>query len=190
MEEGVAVVAEERQVESLLPFTLTGPPQETVPQSSRPTRETRSRRHTSPSTNDSAAAGGAWEGAGLLDSTRHSADSNPTEQELENNASDGVEDEDDAGKRRKTCINSTQSNGRLLDSNKDSLDGRQETTADSPRRQALRFEGDLYTPTWVRRDKAQKEGLCELCPPPGKWLLLKNSTFWYVSYTARSKTLL
>ena len=50
-----------------------------------------------------------------------------------------------------------------------------------PRRQSLRFEGDLYTPRWVRFEKTKKEGLCDLCPKPGKWLLLKNSTFWYVS---------
>ncbi|KAJ3135775.1 hypothetical protein HK101_004084 [Irineochytrium annulatum] len=48
-----------------------------------------------------------------------------------------------------------------------------------PRKQRLRFDGDLYTPTWVRYDGQRKEGFCDLCPAPGKWLQLKNSAFWY-----------
>ena len=57
----------------------------------------------------------------------------------------------------------------------------QPATAPFPelRQQSLRFAGDLYTPQWVRNEKTKKEGLCELCPPPGKWLQLKNSAFWY-----------
>jgi hypothetical protein len=47
------------------------------------------------------------------------------------------------------------------------------------RRQGLRFEGDLYTPKIVRSEKNKKEGFCDLCPAPGKWLQLKNSAFWY-----------
>ncbi|KAJ3202980.1 hypothetical protein HDU67_000159 [Dinochytrium kinnereticum] len=47
------------------------------------------------------------------------------------------------------------------------------------RPQKLRFDGDLYTPAWVRLGGHLKEGLCELCPKPGKWLQLKNSAFWY-----------
>ncbi|KAI8833339.1 hypothetical protein BC829DRAFT_407929 [Chytridium lagenaria] len=49
---------------------------------------------------------------------------------------------------------------------------------DRPRAQRLRFEGDLYTPGWVRHGGHLKEGLCELCPAPGRWLQLKNSAFW------------
>ena len=37
---------------------------------------------------------------------------------------------------------------------------------------------DLYTPRYTRFSGAQKEGYCDLCSP-GKWLKMKNSTFWY-----------
>ncbi|KAI7882670.1 hypothetical protein K492DRAFT_144848 [Lichtheimia hyalospora FSU 10163] len=47
-----------------------------------------------------------------------------------------------------------------------------------PRRQKLRFDGDQYTPQWVRYNGQSKEGLCDTCSP-GKWLQLKNSAFWY-----------
>ncbi|KAI8338486.1 hypothetical protein BC941DRAFT_423036 [Chlamydoabsidia padenii] len=47
-----------------------------------------------------------------------------------------------------------------------------------PRRQKLRYLGDLYTPQWVRYNGQSKEGLCDTCKP-GKWLQLKNSAFWY-----------
>ncbi|KAJ1850489.1 hypothetical protein LPJ73_003429 [Coemansia sp. RSA 2703] len=47
-----------------------------------------------------------------------------------------------------------------------------------PRRQKLRFAGDLYTPMWVRNNGQQKEGFCDTCAS-GKWLQLKNSAFWY-----------
>ncbi|KAI8987311.1 hypothetical protein BDF20DRAFT_849388 [Mycotypha africana] len=48
-----------------------------------------------------------------------------------------------------------------------------------PRRQKLRYEGDEYTPKWVRYTGQQKEGYCDTCQPVGKWLQLKNSAFWY-----------
>ncbi|ORX51953.1 hypothetical protein DM01DRAFT_1323840 [Hesseltinella vesiculosa] len=47
-----------------------------------------------------------------------------------------------------------------------------------PRRQKLRYNGDLYTPKWVRFNGQAKEGLCDTCKP-GKWLQLKNSAYWY-----------
>ncbi|GAB5590197.1 hypothetical protein Unana1_05097 [Umbelopsis nana] len=47
-----------------------------------------------------------------------------------------------------------------------------------PRQQKLRFNGDQYTPKWVRYNGQAKEGLCDTCSP-GKWLQLKNSAFWY-----------
>ena len=53
---------------------------------------------------------------------------------------------------------------------------------EQPREQRLKFPGDMYTPKWVRFQGAAKEGLCDLCDGPGKWLQLKNSAFWYVLY--------
>ncbi|KAI8331779.1 hypothetical protein BC941DRAFT_438454 [Chlamydoabsidia padenii] len=47
-----------------------------------------------------------------------------------------------------------------------------------PRRQKTRFDGDLYTPKWVRFNGQAKEGLCDTCQP-GRWLQLKNSAYWY-----------
>jgi hypothetical protein len=46
-----------------------------------------------------------------------------------------------------------------------------------PRRQKLRFHGDMYTPKWVRYNGQSKEGLCDTCQP-GRWLQLKNSAYW------------
>ncbi|KAF9152769.1 hypothetical protein BGX20_005063 [Mortierella sp. AD010] len=46
------------------------------------------------------------------------------------------------------------------------------------RKQKLRYEGDQYTPQWVRNTGQAKEGFCDTCSP-GKWLQLKNSAFWY-----------
>lgn len=46
-----------------------------------------------------------------------------------------------------------------------------------PRRQKLRYEGDHYTPKWVRYTGHLKEGYCDSCHP-GKWLQLKNSAYW------------
>lgn len=50
--------------------------------------------------------------------------------------------------------------------------------SDIPRAQELRFEGDLYTPKHVRRHGNKREGWCGICKP-GRWLVLKNSAFWY-----------
>ena len=47
-----------------------------------------------------------------------------------------------------------------------------------PYEQDLRFEGDLYTPRWVRGHGNKREGWCGICKP-GRWLVLKNSAFWY-----------
>jgi hypothetical protein len=47
-----------------------------------------------------------------------------------------------------------------------------------PCEQELRFEGDLYTPRWVRGHGNKREGWCGICKP-GRWLVLKNSAFWY-----------
>jgi hypothetical protein len=47
-----------------------------------------------------------------------------------------------------------------------------------PHEQELRFEGDLYTPRWVRGHGNKREGWCGVCKP-GRWLVLKNSAFWY-----------
>ncbi|KAK4975577.1 hypothetical protein LTR28_009295 [Elasticomyces elasticus] len=48
----------------------------------------------------------------------------------------------------------------------------------TPYEQPLSFEGDLYTPRWVRGRNKQREGWCGLCSP-GRWFVLKNSNFWY-----------
>ena len=47
-----------------------------------------------------------------------------------------------------------------------------------PREQEQRFENDLYTPKWVRGQGYKREGWCGICRP-GRWLVLKNSAFWY-----------
>jgi len=47
-----------------------------------------------------------------------------------------------------------------------------------PHEQELRFDGDLYTPKWVRGHGNKREGWCGICKP-GRWLVLKNSAFWY-----------
>lgn len=47
-----------------------------------------------------------------------------------------------------------------------------------PHEQELRFENDLYTPKWVRGHGNKREGWCGICKP-GRWLVLKNSAFWY-----------
>ncbi len=47
-----------------------------------------------------------------------------------------------------------------------------------PHEQDVRFVGDLYTPRWVRGHGNKREGWCGLCKP-GRWLVLKNSAFWY-----------
>lgn len=48
----------------------------------------------------------------------------------------------------------------------------------TPHEQELRFGGDLYTPRFVRGHGNKREGWCGLCKP-GRWLVLKNSAFWY-----------
>jgi len=53
-----------------------------------------------------------------------------------------------------------------------------ENEEDIPRVQDLRFEGDLYTPKYVRGHGNKREGWCGICKP-GRWLVLKNSAFWY-----------
>ncbi|KAI9793280.1 MAG: hypothetical protein M1835_007351 [Candelina submexicana] len=47
-----------------------------------------------------------------------------------------------------------------------------------PFEQELRFDGDLYTPRWVRGHGNKREGWCGICKP-GRWLVLKNSAYWY-----------
>ncbi|KAL7269554.1 hypothetical protein RUND412_007784, partial [Rhizina undulata] len=47
-----------------------------------------------------------------------------------------------------------------------------------PHEQDMRFDGDLYTPRWVRGHGNKREGWCGICKP-GRWLVLKNSAFWY-----------
>ncbi|KAI9145094.1 hypothetical protein BKA69DRAFT_1025276 [Paraphysoderma sedebokerense] len=46
-------------------------------------------------------------------------------------------------------------------------------------KQEPRFEGDLYTPLWVRGVGKAKEGLCRLCHPENNWFKIKISAFWY-----------
>lgn len=48
----------------------------------------------------------------------------------------------------------------------------------TPHEQELRFEGDLYTPRFVRGHGNKREGWCGICKP-GRWLVLKNSAYWY-----------
>ncbi|MCJ1465122.1 hypothetical protein MMC07_003738 [Pseudocyphellaria aurata] len=50
--------------------------------------------------------------------------------------------------------------------------------AEIPRAQELRFDGDLYTPKYVRGHGNKREGWCGICKP-GRWLVLKNSAYWY-----------
>lgn len=62
-----------------------------------------------------------------------------------------------------SCSSTNDSNNQLL--------------AAMPRRQKLRYDGDSYTPKWVRFTGHLKEGYCDSCQP-GKWLQLKNSAYW------------
>ncbi|ORX87739.1 hypothetical protein K493DRAFT_237297 [Basidiobolus meristosporus CBS 931.73] len=48
-----------------------------------------------------------------------------------------------------------------------------------PHRQPPRFEGDIYTPLWVRGVGKAKEGLCPLCKDRCLWLKIKTSAYWY-----------
>lgn len=45
-----------------------------------------------------------------------------------------------------------------------------------PRQQPSRFDGDLYTPNYVRGDGATRAGWCAQC---SSWLTLKDSAYWY-----------
>ncbi|CAG8590226.1 12231_t:CDS:2, partial [Acaulospora morrowiae] len=45
-------------------------------------------------------------------------------------------------------------------------------------RQPARFDGDMYTPRWVRGVGKSKEGLCPHCEP-SRWLKTKISAYWY-----------
>lgn len=45
-----------------------------------------------------------------------------------------------------------------------------------PRQQPARFEGDLYTPIFVRGDGPTRAGWCVYC---SSWLTLKDSAYWY-----------
>lgn len=47
-----------------------------------------------------------------------------------------------------------------------------------PHERDLRFGGDLYTPRLVRDFGNKREGWCGICRP-GRWLVLKNSAYWY-----------
>ncbi len=51
-------------------------------------------------------------------------------------------------------------------------------TSENIRHQSLRFPMDLYTPAYVRNNGIEREGWCGICRP-GRWLVLKNSAFWY-----------
>ena len=50
--------------------------------------------------------------------------------------------------------------------------------SEDSRHQSLRFPADLYTPAYVRNHGIGREGWCGICRP-GRWLVLKNSAFWY-----------
>ncbi|KAF9090519.1 hypothetical protein BGX27_002227, partial [Mortierella sp. AM989] len=58
------------------------------------------------------------------------------------------------------------------------FEGREIHGDPTARKQKLRYDGDQYTPQWVRNTGQAKEGFCDTCVP-GKWLQLKNSAFWY-----------
>jgi len=48
----------------------------------------------------------------------------------------------------------------------------------TPKPQLPRTPTDIYTPPWIQGAGRYREGWCGLCRPP-RWLLLKNSAFWY-----------
>lgn len=50
--------------------------------------------------------------------------------------------------------------------------------SDQARSQSLRSPDDLYTPKFIRNHGIEREGWCGICRP-GRWLVLKNSAFWY-----------
>ena len=51
-------------------------------------------------------------------------------------------------------------------------------TSEKVRHRSLRFSTDLYTPAYVRNHGIEREGWCGICRP-GRWLVLKNSAYWY-----------
>lgn len=48
--------------------------------------------------------------------------------------------------------------------------------ASAPQEQRPRHDRDYYTPRWVRGNNSLREGWCGFCR---RWLLLKNSAYWY-----------
>jgi len=52
------------------------------------------------------------------------------------------------------------------------------TASLKPLHQNSRFPGDLYTPMYTRNEGPLRERWCGFCRP-GRWLVLKNSAFWY-----------
>ena len=58
------------------------------------------------------------------------------------------------------------------------LSPRTSPSSQMPRPQTLRFPLDLYTPPYIRNHGKDREGWCGFCRP-GRWLVLKNSAFWY-----------
>ncbi|KAK3073405.1 hypothetical protein LTR53_005071 [Teratosphaeriaceae sp. CCFEE 6253] len=52
-------------------------------------------------------------------------------------------------------------------------------------RQKARFEGDLYSATWVCGEGAERAGWCNYC---SLWLKLRDSAYWYhMQYTVSSR---
>ncbi len=51
-------------------------------------------------------------------------------------------------------------------------------TSENIRHQSPRSPTDLYTPACIRNNGIEREGWCGICRP-GRWLVLKNSAFWY-----------
>ncbi|EPZ31220.1 hypothetical protein O9G_005454 [Rozella allomycis CSF55] len=56
-------------------------------------------------------------------------------------------------------------------------DRERDIESDERRKQPVRFEGDLYSPRWVRNRASKKEGLCRFCRKE-TWLCLKDSAYW------------
>lgn len=42
----------------------------------------------------------------------------------------------------------------------------------------VRWEGDMYTPQWIRGEREAKEGRCPVCPTE-HWFRIKQSAYWY-----------
>jgi hypothetical protein len=67
--------------------------------------------------------------------------------------------------------------GRILDS-PPSSDFISDDPEVRPYTQNVKHGEDLYTPVWARGHNKEKEGFCDMCDDPGKWLQLKNSAYW------------